>query len=133
MPVTAAHAALGGAGLLTSLVGVVAYRRKATLPFKVAYALAWPLLGSAAILLLQPAAPEAERTLGAADAARLAQVRALNAGTMAAIQARLWRRAVLPRGRTRGAWPHLRTLRVTVTDAAPLRVWRWAQEQSKLR
>jgi hypothetical protein len=88
MPVTAAHAALGGAGLLTSLVGVVAYRRKATLPFKVAYALAWPLLGSAAILLLQPAAPEAERTLGAADAARLAQVRALNAGTRAAIQAR---------------------------------------------
>ena len=52
MPVTATNTLLGGAGVLTALASVVAYRRKATGPFKAAYALTWPLLGSACILLL---------------------------------------------------------------------------------
>jgi hypothetical protein len=88
MPVTAANTLLGGVGVLTALGSVVAYRRKATVPFKLAYALTWPILGSATILLLQPSAPEVERKLSAEEAARLAHVRALNAGTMAALQVR---------------------------------------------
>jgi hypothetical protein len=81
---------LVGAGLLTAVGAVAAYRRKATLPFKLAYAATWPLLGSAVILGLQPRAEEAQRALGASsdDAARLAHVREMNAGAMAALQAR---------------------------------------------
>lgn len=78
--------ALGGAGLLATLGAVAAYRSKATLPFKLAYAAAWPLLGSAAILTLQPSAPELERRLSPQQAARLAEVRRQNAGALAALQ-----------------------------------------------
>lgn len=77
---------LGGAGLLAALGAVSAYRSRATLPFKLAYAAAWPLLGSAAILALQPSAPELERSLSPEQTARLAEVRKQNAGTLAALQ-----------------------------------------------
>jgi hypothetical protein len=78
MPVTREHTLLASAGCLAALGGVVAFRAKATLPFKLAYAAAWPLLGSAAVLLLQPAPEALERGLSPEDAARLAEVRRLN-------------------------------------------------------
>ena len=78
MPVTREHTLIASAGCLAALGGVVAFRAKATLPFKLAYAAAWPLLGSAAVLLLQPAPEALERSLSPEDAARLAEVRRLN-------------------------------------------------------
>jgi hypothetical protein len=77
---------LGGAGLLAALGATAAYRSRATLPFKLAYAVAWPLLGTATILALQPTAPEMERRLSPEQAARVAEVRRNNAGTLAALQ-----------------------------------------------
>ena len=71
MPVTREHTLLASAGCLAALGGVVAFRAKATLPFKLAYAAAWPLL-------LQPAPEALERGLSPEDAARLAEVRRLN-------------------------------------------------------
>jgi hypothetical protein len=86
MPVTTENSLIAAAGVLTLLGGVVAFRAKATLPFKLAYAATWPLLGSAAILLLQPSTSDFAATLTPAERARLAQVRENNRLSMVALK-----------------------------------------------
>lgn len=54
MPLTVKEGAMIGAGLTLVAGATIFYRRKQTLPFKIAYFLSWPTLGSAIILSTQP-------------------------------------------------------------------------------
>jgi hypothetical protein len=54
MPLNPKDAALLGAGMLAAGAATFFYRRKQTTPFKVAYFVAWPTLGSAIILTGMP-------------------------------------------------------------------------------
>jgi hypothetical protein len=75
-------------GALAAVGCAVAFRAQATLPFKLAYAAAWPLLGSAAIAALQPGDREVATALQGQglDAATLERVRAGNANALASLQ-----------------------------------------------
>lgn len=53
----------GGAFVIGMLV---AYRRKATVPFKVCYGMAWPTLGGGIMLAVQPEPKEFSKKLEAA-------------------------------------------------------------------
>ena len=87
MPVTPESSLVAAAGLLSLLGGVLAFRAKATVPFKLAYAATWPLLGSAAILLLQPSTSDFTASLSPAERARLAQVHENNRLSLLALKA----------------------------------------------
>ena len=54
MPLSVKEGAMIGAGLTLVAGATIFYRRKQTLPFKIAYFLSWPTLGSAVILSMQP-------------------------------------------------------------------------------
>mmetsp|Transcript_28418 Transcript_28418/g.80196 ORF Transcript_28418/g.80196 Transcript_28418/m.80196 type:complete len:100 (-) Transcript_28418:294-593(-) len=54
MPVTNLGVGLAAFGLLATGGAVAAFRRKLTGPFKTAYFLAWPTLGSAILILGDP-------------------------------------------------------------------------------
>lgn len=87
MPLTQTVYALGSAGLVSVACGAVAYARSATTPFKLAYAAAWPLLGSAVILGLQPSKSEVTRSLTPEEQQRLSSVHAANVASFAALKA----------------------------------------------
>uniref|UniRef100_A0A061SGD4 Uncharacterized protein n=1 Tax=Tetraselmis sp. GSL018 TaxID=582737 RepID=A0A061SGD4_9CHLO len=63
MPVTATGLGLGAVGLLATTGAVAAFKRKWTTPFKAAYFLAWPTLGSAILLLGDPGYEGQKQTL----------------------------------------------------------------------
>ncbi|DBB12578.1 hypothetical protein WJX82_006502 [Trebouxia sp. C0006] len=54
MPLTVQDGALVGAGMLFAGGATIFYRRKQTLPFKLAYFAAWPTLGTAVMLACIP-------------------------------------------------------------------------------
>eukprot|EP00884_Botryococcus_braunii_P004838 jgi/Botrbrau1/14355/Bobra.0014s0010.1 len=54
MPFNVKEAAILGAGMWFAGLSTFFYKRKQTLPFKIAYFLAWPTLGSAVILVCMP-------------------------------------------------------------------------------
>ena len=57
-------AAMLGAGMLCVSAAALAYRAKATTPFKIAYFMSWPLLGGAAIKVFGPKREEMEQVRG---------------------------------------------------------------------
>lgn len=48
------HAVLLGAGIACAGAATYFYKRRQTFPFKVAYFMTWPVLGSAILLTLSP-------------------------------------------------------------------------------
>jgi len=78
MPLTQESLVVSALGCCAVLVGAVAFQKQRTLPFKLAYAAAWPLLGTASILLLSKSSEEMERSLTPSDTARLAEIREAN-------------------------------------------------------
>lgn len=54
MPFTLKEGTLLGAGLLCASAATLFYKRKQTTPFKLAYMISWPLLGTALIWTLAP-------------------------------------------------------------------------------
>jgi hypothetical protein len=58
MPLTVNDGAMLGAGMLCVSGAALFYRQKKTLPFKIAYFLSWPVLGSAMIYAWGPSEQE---------------------------------------------------------------------------
>ncbi|KAK9909759.1 hypothetical protein WJX75_007058 [Coccomyxa subellipsoidea] len=80
MPLTVRDGALLAAGMWFAGASTFFYRRKQTLPFKVAYFLSWPTLGSAVILVMTPSEEKMKQALaktGTADRARVEEMRQL--------------------------------------------------------
>lgn len=77
MPYSARDGLLLGAGISCVAGASLFYRRRQTLPFKVAYFLSWPILGSAIILLGTPTEQQILKRLeqGGADPQRLEAIR----------------------------------------------------------
>ncbi|BDA42067.1 hypothetical protein COCOBI_02-8680 [Coccomyxa sp. Obi] len=80
MPLTVRDGALLAAGMWFAGASTFFYKRKQTLPFKVAYFLSWPTLGSAVILVMTPSEDKMKKALeksGTADGARVEEIRQL--------------------------------------------------------
>ncbi|KAK9846457.1 hypothetical protein WJX81_004293 [Elliptochloris bilobata] len=78
MPLTVGEGALLGGGIWLAGAATFFYRRKKTLPFKAAYFFAWPTLGVATVLIMQPSGETMKQALkerGRADEVRLAYER----------------------------------------------------------
>lgn len=75
---TVRDGALLAAGMWFAGASTFFYRRKQTLPFKVAYFLSWPTLGSAIILTMMPSEDKMRQELqksGTADERRIEEIR----------------------------------------------------------
>eukprot|EP00240_Pyramimonas_obovata_P009050 CAMPEP_0118923566 /NCGR_PEP_ID=MMETSP1169-20130426/2047_1 /TAXON_ID=36882 /ORGANISM="Pyramimonas obovata, Strain CCMP722" /LENGTH=94 /DNA_ID=CAMNT_0006864579 /DNA_START=320 /DNA_END=604 /DNA_ORIENTATION=+ len=89
MPWEVQNGTLFAVGAMFTASAVVAFKRKATTPFKVAYFFAWPTLGSGTILLLQPDKDALEQKLrakGLVDDASMGEARRLRAAQMEALR-----------------------------------------------
>ena len=86
MPLTIREAALLGFGSLSIAGAVLAWRAKATAPFKALHALAWCTAGPGIILAVTPSDDRLLRRLGAAGVGR-AEVEAAGAEGRAAVAA----------------------------------------------
>ena len=86
MPVTPTNELIAGAGVLTALGGVLAWRRRARTPFGFAYFFTWPLLGSGVILLLQPTPEAVTKALSPDEQARLEEIPSLNRSSLSALK-----------------------------------------------
>lgn len=54
MPLTVQEGAIIGAGMTSAAAATFFYKRKQTLPFKLAYFVSWPLLGTALMWAVAP-------------------------------------------------------------------------------
>lgn len=54
MPLNVKDGALLGAGMWCVAAATIFYKQKKTVPFKVAYFLSWPIMGSALLLTFMP-------------------------------------------------------------------------------
>jgi hypothetical protein len=63
MPFTLQEAAMLGAGMMFAGGATFFYKRKQTLPFKLAYFMAWPTLGTAVLMAATPSREKMEERL----------------------------------------------------------------------
>jgi len=101
MPLSVAEGALLGGGMWLAGAATFFYRRKQTLPFKAAYFLAWPVLGAATILVMQPSEQGMKAALeqrGVADGVRLAHARQMAQSQLDHIK------AAAEEGKTKTTW-----------------------------
>mmetsp|Transcript_12820 Transcript_12820/g.21764 ORF Transcript_12820/g.21764 Transcript_12820/m.21764 type:complete len:92 (-) Transcript_12820:295-570(-) len=89
MPWSTRDGTIFAVGAMFTASAVVAFKRKATTPFKIAYFFAWPTLGSGTILLMQPDRDALEKKLrskGMIDDASMDEARRLRAAQMEALR-----------------------------------------------